>query len=110
MKISEVVISQFTKIRLKKLLRIENNKENKKRMIICEIINFNKFFLLTFLYLNVYFEFKKYEIKAPTPNPRDPEMKLFKPNNLIAQKIVIKLQRLFNIPTNINFINLNFIF
>ena len=79
-------------------------------MIICEIINFNKFFLLNFLYLNVYFEFKKYEIKAPTPNPRDPEMKLLKLKNLIAQKVVIKLKRLFNMPTEANFINLNFIF
>ena len=78
-------------------------------MIICEIINFNKFFLLTFLYLNVYFEFKKYEIKDPTPNPRDPEMKLLKPKNLFAKKIVKKLKRLFNMPTDANFINLNFI-
>ena len=91
------------------MLRIENNEENKKRMIICEIINFNKFFLLTFLYLNVYFEFKKYEIKDPTPNPRDPEMKLLKPKDLFAKKIVKKLKRLFNMPTDANFINLNFI-
>ena len=91
------------------MLRIENNEENKKRMITCEIINFNKFFLLTFLYLNVYFEFKKYEIKDPTPNPRDPEMKLLKPKDLFAKKIVKKLKRLFNMPTDANFINLNFI-
>ena len=91
------------------MLRIENNEENKKRIIICEIINFNKFFLLTFLYLNVYFEFKKYEIKDPTPNPRDPEMKLLKPKDLFAKKIVKKLKRLFNMPTDANFINLNFI-
>ena len=91
------------------MLRIENNEENKKRMIICEIINFNKFFRLTFLYLNVYFEFKKYEIKDPTPNPRDPEMKLLKPKDLFAKKIVKKLKRLFNMPTDTNFINLNFI-
>lgn len=91
------------------MLRIENNEENKKRMIICEIINFNKFCLPTFLYLNVYFVFKKYEIKDPIPNPRDPEMKLLKSKNLLAKKIVPKLKRLFNMPTDANFINLIFI-